>query len=320
MASINFPFAASGPRRMPTSEELAEGYGCGDADLALFNGLAWWQTSEIANAIGKSGFTPDDTDPMRLARSMRRQSLNYVAIPGGTGNALTATLDPVPANYAELVSAPLRVKIATSNTGAATINVNALGVKSILTPAGNALVAGDLLAGTIVTLLYDGTNFQLSGVSGSTVIDAYIAGGRPAQNGRMLLAHSSGVQNAPDNTATVVTDWVADSSVLDDATFSGGVLTFGPRTAGVWAITANCGIAAPSTGYVQKTSLFKNVSTMIGYGESGDSGTSRTPFAPAMSVESFASGDTLRVSVTQNRGTAASLSQNSRLTAFRVGI
>lgn len=50
----------------------------------------------------------------------------------------------------------------TSNTGAATIDVNGLGPKSILKRSTQTLDTGDILANDLVTIVYDGTNFQLS--------------------------------------------------------------------------------------------------------------------------------------------------------------
>jgi hypothetical protein len=51
-----------------------------------------------------------------------------------------------------------------ANTGAATINFNSLGAKTIKKPHGaitTDLIAGDLLAGQYVLLAYDGTNMQV---------------------------------------------------------------------------------------------------------------------------------------------------------------
>lgn len=48
-----------------------------------------------------------------------------------------------------------------TNTGAATINVDALGAKSIVKNFNEALGAGDITAGQKVRIVYDGTNFQM---------------------------------------------------------------------------------------------------------------------------------------------------------------
>lgn len=96
--------------------------------------------------------------PDRLPLFQNR--LTYLTA-GGAADAITVTLDPVPAAYVEGLR--LVVKIASTNTGAATINVNALGNKSIKRPDGTALQAGDLTAGNVIDLVYDGTNFKIVG-------------------------------------------------------------------------------------------------------------------------------------------------------------
>lgn len=62
-----------------------------------------------------------------------------------------------------------------TNTGAATLNVSALGAKSIVTTAGSALPAGEITSGGRYLVSYDGTNFQLIGsVSDGAVSNARI--------------------------------------------------------------------------------------------------------------------------------------------------
>jgi len=53
-----------------------------------------------------------------------------------------------------------------TNTGATTINISGLGAKSIVTPLG-ALNAGDIQSGYFYIIYYDGTSFQLLGISTS---------------------------------------------------------------------------------------------------------------------------------------------------------
>jgi hypothetical protein len=54
-----------------------------------------------------------------------------------------------------------------TNTGAATLNVDSVGVDSIVNPDGTALIAGQLTAGGIYGVIHDGTNWQLLGGLGS---------------------------------------------------------------------------------------------------------------------------------------------------------
>lgn len=82
----------------------------------------------------------------------------------GSANAYIATLTPALSAYQEGVS--LRLKINVANTGAATANVNGLGAKAIKKQNGNPVTAGNLKAGLIYTLVYDGTSFLQQGEGG----------------------------------------------------------------------------------------------------------------------------------------------------------
>ena len=77
----------------------------------------------------------------------------------GAVNAYAIAPSPVISAY----TAGLIVSFApaNTNTGASTLNVNSLGVKSLTTAAGAALVAGQLVAGSEVIAIYDGTKFQV---------------------------------------------------------------------------------------------------------------------------------------------------------------
>lgn len=80
-----------------------------------------------------------------------------------TSGTDTYTIAPSPAITAYAAGTGFRIKIGTTNTGASTLNVNALGAKTIKTPAGAALTAGALLSGSIVDVTYDGTDFIING-------------------------------------------------------------------------------------------------------------------------------------------------------------
>ncbi len=121
------------------------------------------------------------------------------AVAGGTPDALTATLDPVPLAYAAGMA--VRLKITTENTGPATFNANTLGEKAIVRGDGVALADGDLVAGEIVSLVYDGAEFrllssvksQMQKVSGDAFKQA---------STRMVSGVSGGV--IPDNVVTYI--------------------------------------------------------------------------------------------------------------------
>jgi hypothetical protein len=79
---------------------------------------------------------------------------------GGTANALALSIGGAPGSYA--AGQRYAFVVAANNTGAATLDVNGLAAVSIRRPDGSTLAAGDLVAGTLVGVTYDGTNFRLA--------------------------------------------------------------------------------------------------------------------------------------------------------------
>ncbi|WP_052350784.1 hypothetical protein [Paenibacillus gorillae] len=82
-----------------------------------------------------------------------------------SGNAYGVSLEPASPDLIEGMAAIVKINV--DNTGPATINVNGLGVKSIKKGNGSDLAAGNLKAGSIYTLRYNGSNFILQGEGGS---------------------------------------------------------------------------------------------------------------------------------------------------------
>jgi len=96
--------------------------------------------------------------------------LIYAADAGST-DSYAIVLSPPPTSYALITGVSINFKANTLNTGAATLNLNSLGAKTILKMNDQALATGDIEAGQIVTVVYDGTNFQMvstSAVSATT--------------------------------------------------------------------------------------------------------------------------------------------------------
>lgn len=85
------------------------------------------------------------------------------AVAAGTANALTAALIPAPAALS--TGMEICLSVSTSNTGAATLNLNSLGPLPILTSSGASLLAGDLPAGAIVQLIFEGSSWRMAPVT-----------------------------------------------------------------------------------------------------------------------------------------------------------
>lgn len=81
-------------------------------------------------------------------------------IDSGSTDDYAITLDPAPSGYYEGME--IYFKANTANTTACTINVNALGAKSLVLPVSTTAVTTNYIkAGSIVHCIYDGTNFQI---------------------------------------------------------------------------------------------------------------------------------------------------------------
>lgn len=91
----------------------------------------------------------------------RIKTSTLYALDSGAADAYVVAPSPVISSY--VTGEVVVFKAVNANTGASTINVNGLGVKSIKKNGSSALEAGDIAAGQIVTVIYDGTNFQLIG-------------------------------------------------------------------------------------------------------------------------------------------------------------
>jgi hypothetical protein len=112
---------------------------------------------EIVAVITKSGIVPDDGDLQQMAEGVRSQFLNYVEDTGSV-NALSVACDPPLAAYTK--GLPLHVLVKNTNNGPCTINAGA-GVVRIKKMNGTDLAQGELPAGCLAGMFYDGTVFQL---------------------------------------------------------------------------------------------------------------------------------------------------------------
>ncbi len=95
-------------------------------------------------------------------------AVNYCADVGAT-DAYACSLSPALKGYA--IGAHYTFKANTANTAGATLNLNGLGALAILKLSSGALVplvTGDIAAGSLVEVAYDGTQFQLISLPGAS--------------------------------------------------------------------------------------------------------------------------------------------------------
>lgn len=108
------------------------------------------------------------------------QDSNGKLVTGGAGNAYTLTTNSSFQAFSDL--SPIAFRLNRANTGAATLNIDGLGAKSMRVN-GRALVSGQLIADTVVVAIYNSEDdaFDLLGVPGNaadlvgTVADARLS-------------------------------------------------------------------------------------------------------------------------------------------------
>jgi len=167
------------------------------------------------------------------------------ATAGGTADALTLTLTPAPASYTSNMS--VSFKAASTNTGAATLNVNGLGATNLRKSSGGSIVAlsaGDIVSGAFYTAYYDGTNFVLEGAGGGV---ASVTG-----SGGITVSPTTGSPNVSLNTNNAMgVGAIAFLRYVDTPNLSNGSTTAGSnlRTINISATGALVPtVSAPSGG------------------------------------------------------------------------
>lgn len=156
----------------------------------------------------------------------------------GTANSITATAPVSMAAYA--TGQRFSFVVATTNTASATLNVNSIAAKTIKKNGTQDVAAGDLLAGSVAEVFYDGTYFQLVSRQCGAPAFAVYRGGNQA------------VSNATNTQVLLQTEEFDTDGAYDNATN----YRFQPLVAGYYAITAQI------TGYASGGSL-TNVTATI---------------------------------------------------------
>jgi hypothetical protein len=117
---------------------------------------------ELMAMIERSGIVGSDADLAQLLKAVRSQYVNS-AQASGTDSALVVTFNPPIATAT--IGMPLRVHAVVDNTGPATLSVDGV-VHPITRADGAALAAGDIKAGQILDLLFDGADWQMANFRG----------------------------------------------------------------------------------------------------------------------------------------------------------
>ncbi len=116
----------------------------------------------IAGDIASNDLTAGTCSALIQIAEFQLEAPNY-GVDTGAVNTVVVALTPAPASLALITGTPIRVLIANTNTGTATLSVNNLPATTIRTQNNSGLSGGELIAGSITEFMYNnGVGFQIT--------------------------------------------------------------------------------------------------------------------------------------------------------------
>ncbi len=149
--------------------------------------------TQVRLPVGSNGQVLTVAGGVPTYASPSSANANYI-VDTGAANAYVATLVPAITSYT--AGQLVQFKAINANTTTSTVNVNGLGVKTIMKLGGATnLASGDIAAGMVVQLEYDGTNFvMLNPVANAPLLPtgsaANLTGVMQAKNGTFTISAS----------------------------------------------------------------------------------------------------------------------------------
>jgi len=181
------------------------------------------------------------TDSARLGQ-VQSGAATLIAITGT--DTVVGTLTPTLTAYA--AGQQFSFVAAATNTTSMTLNIDGLGAKAITRSGATALIAGDITVGKMITVIYDGTQFQTSdarvpistGVSGLGTGVATALGVAVTGSGSVVLSASptlTGTMTAATISATTVGATTATATTVNATTVNATTGAFTSVSGGVTA-------------------------------------------------------------------------------------
>jgi hypothetical protein len=169
---------------------------------------------------------------------LKRGTISYAGSTTGSANAYIATLPYVPSGFVDGLY--FEFKANHTNDGAATVNLNSLGVKSLRRQDGTALVSGDVVSGNTYSARYNTTSgyFELTHLSAGSLADVTVVSGIAADV-TTVAGISANVTTVAGISANVTTVAGISANVTTVAGISANITTVAGISADVTAVVAN---------------------------------------------------------------------------------
>jgi hypothetical protein len=245
--------------KTPDKEEVIVGVLDGDRIISASRGVEGTAQSHTAGAVWEIRLTADQWNRVMEGitaehgqdgkHNQQKLDEGKYAADGGASDSYAITLSPAPTAY--YAGMTVRFKANTANTGAATLNVNGLGAKTIKKNHDQDLADGDIESGQIVEVVYDGTNFQMqsqSAIAANPVIFA--------------MQRRSGVQSIPNVTVTKILTNTADKTVgdINNDTANSRIVI---NKAGFYRLSLYLGFSDSTSGQYRIPGFRKNGSAVL---------------------------------------------------------
>lgn len=257
-------------------------------------------------------------DYLRAIQAIIKESGATLYTATGT-DTITVTTTPTFSAYA--TGQKFWLKTAAANTGAVTINFNAIGAKAITKNGTQALIANDLTSGAIYQLTYDGTQFQCGDVSltGTGATTTILVGGGVGSAPVWTTATGTGSPvrgTSPTITTSLVTGDVSFTALAGATTLltiggtGASASMFAPSTLDATssvtgAIRTSGGISAAKAVNVGTTLTVAGHCTLEGVTSTGATGTAKFVFdtTPTINTAILLSARETRTAPTISAGT-----------------
>lgn len=230
----------------------------------------------------------------------------------GPANAYVVALSPAPLAYALGMHVAMKVP-ATNAAGACTLNANALGAKQVVRPDGAAPRAGDLAAGRVVEMRYDGVAFQIvSGLSAEAADAAASASSAAtsATNAANSATAADGSKTSAASSATSASTSATNANTHATSADVSRQAAANSQTAAGNSQTAAANSATEALGYRNTASTHATTATTKA-GEASTSATNAATSATNASNSATAAANSASSASTSASNAASSASQSA---------